>query len=311
MFDNIHSCGDFMESKKFEDRNYIKNMYSEVKKLFNKKNKEPFLRAATEYLILVPDDMLVRLLRANVYRNYKRFDDAISDLKYIIDPINKVNLRFDDKSELGKQAFMELFYINYYLNNYNELLEMIPIVYETRCMTPYSVSICELVIKTNLKMGISVKKDMRNEYVKSQIINYNSENALNHIKDHLICDGIKSHTCFSEGINLEYLLQIVRSNLKRYERANINDTLQVNYFSIPNVGTSELGPCNFIKVISIPNTNNVVNIYPLLNQEYEEIPYLECDYDKLFNKKIENEESQEKVKTKSQIDKFNKRFKRI
>lgn len=60
--------------------------------------------------------------------------------------------------------------------------------------------------------------------------------------------------------------------------------------------------CDYIKVVVIPGTFNIVSMYPINLIEASSIKNLECDYNKLFNK------NEYKVKKICAIDKFNKRY---
>ena len=77
--------------------------------------------------------------------------------------------------------------------------------------------------------------------------------------------------------------------------------LEIYYFGVSNIGYINNINCNFIKVVVIPNTNNIISMYPTNEVDYNYISNLNIDYDKLF-------ERNNKVKTISRIDKFNKRY---
>ena len=77
--------------------------------------------------------------------------------------------------------------------------------------------------------------------------------------------------------------------------------LEIYYFGVSNVGYINNTNCNFIKVIVIPNTNNIISMYPTNEADYNYISNINIDYDKLF-------ERNNKVKIISRIDKFNKKY---
>lgn len=264
-------------------------LYLNIKKLYMNKNYESLESKATKYLEKEPNDVKVRFMRAKAYRFLNRFDEAIEDLKY--------NLMLENNNH----SLTELYYIYYHLNMYREALEILPLVYKNQCIKNYSLSISELVMKTQLGIPIRVKKD--DNYVKSQIFNYSTKEAIEHIKQHLK-ESEYVQSIYNENINIDYLFNLVRNAVKDSKKANINELLEVYFFGISNIGYCNDIPCNFIKVVVIPNTNNIITMYPTNDVDYNYTCNIECDYDKLFK-------NQEKVKKISQIEKFNNRYKRV
>lgn len=111
---------------------------------------------------------------------------------------------------------------------------------------------------------------------------------------------------FNENLDIEYLFKLIRKSIDNSKKCNIDSHLEEHYFAIPNVGYSMSGNlCNVIKVVVVPNTNNIMTMYPTDKYIENNLCNLECDYDKLF--KVEKP----KVKTMSRIDKFNQRYKRV
>lgn len=253
-----------------------------------------------------PDDINVRFMRAQSYRNLKMFEESINDLKYNlgIKDNNSINtiinqMKENPKLEINDYSLSELYFIYYHLNMYREAMELLPLVYETKCIRPMSVHFTELVMRTQL--GLNVKsKNYDNMYVYDQIINYNSEEAIKQIKEYKNQNDKRSK--FKNDIDLNYLFNLITNNINNDKKVNITDILEIHYFSIANVGYFDNMPCSFIKVVVIPNTNNIINMYPTNEIDYSSVCNIEYEIDKLFPKK------EEKVKTLSRIDKFNKKY---
>lgn len=280
----------------FEERNYKKNEYIKIKSLYVNKKYKALQKEATKYLEKFPDDINVRFMRAKTFRYLNLFDEAINDLKY--------NLSFG----YDCHSLTELYYIYYYLNMYNEALELLPSIYENKCINAYSASITELVMKKTLGMNMKIKKGANCDYIRYQILNYDKSIALEHINQHIneninSMDNMKS--CFSNNVDIEYLFELVRQNIDNSKKVNTEEILEIHYFAVNNIGYINEFPCNFIKVIVIPNTNNIINMYPTIDADYNYISNLDCDYSKLFKS------NNEKVKSNSQIEKFNKKYKRV
>ena len=66
-------------------------------------------------------------------------------------------------------------------------------------------------------------------------------------------------------------------------------------------GRAKVGDsCNYLRVVVVPNTNDIITIYPTTTAPKDYITNINIDYSKLFKE-------EEKVKKLSQIDKFNKK----
>jgi len=283
-----------MNNKLANDKKfYQKKLYIKVRELFVNKKYNSLIKEATNYLELFPNDVNVRFMRAKTYRKLEMFDEAINDLKY--------NLALDDNSH----SITELYFIYYHLNKYEEAIELLPDIYSKRCINAYSVSISELVMKLQLGIEIKVKKDAKCDYIRSQIFNYSTTASLSHIQQSHITEIAENTSSFNEGINLDYLFNLIRNNLKIGKKANVDEMLEIYYFGISNIGQFNNESCNFVKVVVIPNTDNIITIYPTNSVDVNYISMIDVDYNKLFNKK------EEKVKRLSQIDKFNSRLKRV
>lgn len=145
--------------------------------LYKEKSYNTFLKLSTIYLKKYPNDSDIRFKRAMIYRNLKEFNNCINDYKYILS-------LGPNKNSYYKQALSKLYFTYYYLNMYEEALKLLPELYEKRAYDLYSISTTELVMKQQLGIYIRLKKDVKCIYVRSQIFNYSSDLALNHIKEH-------------------------------------------------------------------------------------------------------------------------------
>ena len=271
----------------FKERNIQKERYLKIKNLFVTKKYDSLIKNATMHLSLVPNDIEVRFMRAKAYRKKGMFKECLEDLKY--------NLSLGE----NKHSIVELFYLLYHLNMYEDAIELLPTLYNSKYMKPLSLIVPEAVMKKQLGLPFKTRID---SYTINQINNYNAENALEHIKEnHLELNELKNNSCFNKNIDLYYLYETVLKNLKNSKKANIYEVLEIHYFSVPNIGDSNNNFVNFIKVILIPNTNQILDMYPVVDIDDAEYTNLVCDMTKLFK-------ANEKTKTISRIDKFNKRY---
>lgn len=291
-FDTICPCGDYMFNNSFEEKEYRRKTLYNLKELYINKKYSMFEKESNKFLEIYPDEIEIRLVRAKVFRIMNKFNEAIEDLKYIL------------SFGYHKDSIVELYFIYYFLNMYKEAIELLPIIYENRSIKPYSVSITEQVMKKQLGIEMRVKKKANCNYIRSQIFNYSTKMAFDHIKEHM--SSIDSNTSkFNKEINIEYLFNIVRNSIKNSKKANKKEVLEVHYFALTNAGYMNETVCNYIKVVVIPNTDHIISIYPDYDVDFNYVSDLECDYDKLFNKQNQN-----KTKTFSRIDKFNQKWNR-
>ena len=184
-------------------------------------------------------------------------------------------------------------------------MKLLPILCEKKLISSKSLSICELVINNDSKYVNYYKDGKRNYYIKRQILDYSENMALNYINRHTKYGDNNCVLSIFNDIDIIYLFEVIKNNLKKSKRANINDVLDIYFFGINNIGyiKDSEAVCNYIKVVVVPNTTNIISIYPTTNPSIKDVKLLEYDYDKLFIKG--------KVKIMSQIDKFNNRYKRV
>lgn len=285
-----------MNAEEFEKRQHMKKMYKNAKELFISKKFDSFVKEAKKYLEVVPDDIAMRFMRAKSLRYLKRFDEAIEELKYILN------------IECNLYALTKLYYTYYHLNMYSEAIELLPKVYETRCIKTHSVCISELIMKKQLGIPMKIRPELKCDYLLSQVDNYSDSNALEHISEHLT-ENESGNSIFNKDINLEYLFELIKSNIKNENKANVDEILEIHYFGISNIGYSDGNACSFIRVVVIPNTNNIITMYPIndfnCNSFVEHITPIDCDYNKLFNRpKVD-------IKRESRVDRFNRRMKKV
>ena len=290
--DRIFNCGENM-GKRYIERKQKKTPYTLATQAYKEKKYGEFIKKASKYLERMPSDVEMRFMRAKSYRKLDCFDEAIFDLKYILN------------HSLNQHALTELYYLYYYLNMYEEAIDLLPLIYKTKCINSYSVAISELVMKKQLGCATKPKEGYKCDYIMSQVYDYKPELALQLLSNYTI-EGNKDKSCFNNNINIDSLFNIVRENIKNSKKANVDEILEVHYFAIQNVGVYNDFICNFIKVVVVPGTDNIVTMYPAPTVDVKYLSNLYCEYDKILKK---NQSSRQKQI--SQIDKFNKKYNRV
>lgn len=128
-------------------------------------------------------------------------------------------------------------------------------------------------------------------YGEKQFVKYDVEEAIEHIKTEHFGSDKKSN--FNENIDIEEMFSYVLSKLTE-ENLCIDELADVYYIDYLNAGFDQNGiETNCIKVVVIPNTKNILTMYPV-------------DKNNIFHEKENN--NSHKVKRLSQIEKFNRKY---
>lgn len=137
------------------------------------------------------------------------------------------------------------------------------------------------------------------KYDEKQIVNYNEEKAKKHIKIHKYkIKDKKDHTTFYKKINTDEIFEIAKEKIKDIDpiTSTITDryVIELNYF----VSTINNQRTNKIMVVTEVNTKNIMTLYP--------VPiFLESK----SKSEKENEYTGYQRTRKSQIEKFNEKYK--
>lgn len=241
----------------------------------------------------------IKYFRAKSYRLIGEFEIAEAEFNELIKIKNP-------KSQAYLYSLVSLFFLYIHLYRFDDALNLLSEIYDNKQIIPEmdNIMASELVIRKQKNMSCNVKKHI-NSYTRNQIMKYDDNNLYKHLLTNHMDESInekdqKNHSIFNKNINLSYLINYVKDNLSNSVRANEEDGFDIYYFAISNVGTNYEDNCNFIRVVVIPGTNNILTMYPtnVIKGEYN---IINCEYDKLY--KEEN-----KVKTLSRADKFKKRY---
>ncbi|MCI9586115.1 MAG: hypothetical protein HFH45_05750 [Bacilli bacterium] len=148
--------------------------------------------------------------------------------------------------------------------------------------------------------------------------NYDYDENLNHVINKHSYYSYKEntdsdHTIFNQDIKIENLFSRISEKLEFIPRKTGFDAFMINYdpryndvyfFKIPNCGyslNSEDTICNYLKVITVPFTNNIISMFPCSTIPSTITPVEFSDY-KDIKIKVKTQ------KTLSQIDKFHQRW---
>jgi lipopolysaccharide biosynthesis regulator YciM len=144
----------------------------------------------------------------------------------------------------------------------------------------------ELYLEKMLNIDSSIKPMSYKEY---QIIDYNYDMAIKHIKEFKNdTSDNNNHSLIFENINIEelYLYCLKKINKEYFYKNLFTDEYIIPY---ENAGYDNYGPVNYVKVVTLPNSKDIITIYPIRNWNIKQ-----------------NENN--KIKKISRIDKFNEKY---
>lgn len=101
-------------------------------------------------------------------------------------------------------------------------------------------------------------------YFFSQMMDYNEDKAIEHIKCHL---EKKDHSVYSNIVNVDALY---RDSIIKIQNINPNTFMVVDKYVLDYnyiVGTSRNKITNRVEVVTIPNTKDILTIYPKVNSK--------------------------------------------
>lgn len=282
------------------------------------KAKEAFLLYIERY----PQDYRARAYYASVLIILRELDEAnrvIEDLEYEA----YSNREFmADKNAIFLKHFRQnitfakiklLFYQNKYQELYDTYFNNDKIIdiykdaniYLNQDMGYFRYDSLAFYVKKKLNL---IPHDVNNSsytYLYKQIINYQDEMFLDHIKKHMADFNIEADTPNKSIFKYDFPLDLVFSEIKKYipsERCLYSGLVEDTYvFKYDSCGWNNNKMVNYFKIVCFHGTSEFITMCPTKTGEY--FPYIDLNY---MNANINTDSV--KVKRRSQIDKFNKKY---
>lgn len=246
------------------------------------------------------------LLKGNNTRVYELIneikDNYVKEL--FLGRLNCNNQKYEEAEKIFTNMIMTnnetryYYYAIYYLviskfrlNKYEEVLELIDKYEKELCYSDrYKREMALMRFLTNKELGNDVNPT---NYSEKQVLLYSEELAINHIKNHHDTDYKISK--FNDDIDIEHLYYYIRGNLDINKRIIYGALDKYTIDFSKDMGNDEIRNLRSVSAICLPDTNNILTMYP---DKYEQI-----------QEEIE-ENTKTKVRRLSQIEKFNKRYKK-
>lgn len=194
---------------------------------------------------------------------------------------------------LSINAYLNLAYIAIREEDYDTCYQLI----ERATKLELNQELQKSIEKLKLYVDIKTKKRILKEnmlYSEQQMLDYNEKKAIDYIKKQHAKSASQE---FSSGVNIEDIFYHSKEKIKLIT-PNINCLTDNYILTMPKIGYVNGISTDQIKVICLPNTDSIISIYPTTEEDNKE-------------EVIENERSKKKImKRKSQIEKFNARYKK-
>ena len=195
-------------------------------------------------------------------------------------------------------------YAYYYLiitkvrsKKYDEVLKILNNVVTSICFEDrYKRELNLLKYYINKELGNNIKPS---NYSERQINNFSEELAINHIRSHHDNDYITEYTTslFNDNVDIEKLYYYIKNNINVDNRI-IHGFLDKYTIDFSNdMGFLNERNLRSVSAVCLPNTTDIITMYP---DRYESV---------IDIKDVEKKEKP-KVRRLSQIEKFNKRYKK-
>lgn len=276
-----------------ENRYYHDKYFQKIITLYKENQFEKAIYEFNKYIKTYPSDLCAYVYYADAYIKLGNFEKAEEILKNAV--ISK-GTSLESKEELT-MIKVKLLCCQ---EKYQECLELLCANIDVFKKHNWGYEYIVIYLKKKLnKLDSSDYNNFLEKYLCSQIISYNEEKAIEHIKKHIInSDNFdNSKVLFVDDFPIEEIYFKLRKMLP-LECKIYNDIIcNVYFFKYESNGHVNSKLVDYFAVVTIKDTNNIITMYPYENREKRECINLTPPIEDI-----------PKVKKISQIDKFNQRY---
>ena len=262
-----------------------------------------------DYLQKYPRDYLSYQYYASFLIRFGKFKDAKKILEY------SYNLASKDSTFINTKKKYKLFNRNYiiyklrllfYEEKYQEFLNLYNEKYEIIKDKFYPND--AIIVYCNKKLGnINLKREEGRTYLYRQILEYQEEDFLEHIKKHLADEAINIEEASSAIFVPEFPIEKVLDEIKKCipsEKCIYPGGLENTYlFKYNECGRVNYHLTDYFRVYCFHNTKNLITISPTIlterNFQYTDLNYLKEEKKEIIKKRL------------TQIEKFNNKYKKL
>jgi len=140
-------------------------------------------------------------------------------------------------------------------------------------------------------------------YIYKQIIDYKESEFLKHIKKHMAdynqdVDN-PNKNIFAPNFPINEIIEEIKKYIPSNKKICPGFYEDIYIFKYDYCGRADNKIVDYFKVVTFNNTTEFITMLPVENAEY--LPYIDLNY-------LKKEDSNNKIKKLSQIDKFNQRY---
>lgn len=225
--------------------------------------------------------------------------EALNILSYV-EKISKQDSKFyllsDKVNYLQKQIIINKYRALAQLERYEELYD-----YYNKTKHIVDESFTRIKIKCEKELGTLDLPRENQRYLFRQIKEYSEEDFKDHIKKHLSDFNekleIPNESIFSYDFPIDDVIEEVKKYIPSDKKLCTGVTEDTYYFKYNDCGRENNRITDYFSLVTLHNTSNIITLFPMTKSE--KCPYVDLNY---LNRS--------KVKTLSQIEKFNLRYKK-
>lgn len=258
-----------------------------------------------EYMKKYPLDYSAYPYYASILITLGDFNEAEKVLDYV-EIISNANENFTSKETKVQNLKYNILFSKLKLLSYQEKYDELYKIYLNNSQELYDINLNHnIIFYCKKKLGmLSLNSINTNSYILSQITNYDESLFLEHIKKHL-ADYNKdinepNKNIFAYDFPIDKVLSEVKKHICSSKKLYPGFFEDLYTFKYNECGRDNNKITDYFKVICFHNTNDFITMLPVT--EGENLPYIDLNY--------MIPENTPKTKIKSQIDKFNQRYKR-
>lgn len=164
-----------------------------------------------------------------------------------------------------------------------------------------SITDCALfTIKKHANIKID-EKNSQEKYFFQQISNYDENKFLEHVQKHKLEFDSKQVSFFRENFSIEEVCNQIKRMIPNDKRIIHSIEADRYFFKYDNCGYKKDKNTDYFTVVVLPNTNNLITMYPISFDEVVDF----IDLNPCFKKE---EQEYTRTKRRSQIEKFNQKY---
>lgn len=270
---------------------YNDNYFNFIQKMVHENRLEKAIDEYEKYLLKYSNDCCGYAHYADALIKLGRFEEA----KHVLD-----NIVINNKTpNLSKQE-VELMKLKLYscLGQYEKCLEMLRDNFDM--FDEKNWNVLELLIFFKKNLGLLLVDDYSGySYKIDQITDYSEERAIGCIRKCHFDSGTNPPFCFNDSFDLERVYNEIRSMLPLENKIYSSVFENMYIFKYDNCGRVDGKVVDYIKIITLLESNDIITMYPYKNKERASFIDITPEYDC------------PKVKRISQIDKFNQRYNNV